>query len=63
MGKHLFPLWSFVWWHDIERQIIYENDISNIQLISQWIVWYCMLQKNIQNYDLRIVNRRVACKR
>jgi len=21
-----------------------------------------MLQKNIQNYDLRIVNRRVACK-
>ena len=27
MGKPLFPLWSFVWWHDIERQIIYENDI------------------------------------
>ena len=29
---------------------------TNIQLISQWIVWYCMLQKNIQNYDLKIVN-------
>ena len=28
---------------------------KNIQLISQWIVWYCMLQTNIQNYDLKIV--------
>jgi len=27
---------------------------KNIQLILQWIVWYCMLQKNIQNYDLKI---------
>ena len=35
---------------------------KNIQLISQWIVWYCMLQKNIQNYDLKMVNRCVACK-
>ena len=28
-GKPSFPLWSFVWWQkiDIERQIIYENDI------------------------------------
>ena len=26
-GKPLFPLWSFEWWHDIERQIIYENDV------------------------------------
>jgi len=22
-GKPLFALWSFVWWHDIERQIVY----------------------------------------
>jgi len=26
-SKPLFPLWSFVWWHDIETQIIYVNDI------------------------------------
>ena len=33
---------------------------NNSQLIPQWTVWYCMLQKNMQNYDLKIVNRRVA---
>jgi len=33
---------------------------KNIQLISQWIVWYYMIQFYLQNYDLKIVNRRVA---
>jgi len=23
---------------------------KDIQLISQWIVWHCMLHNNIQNY-------------
>ena len=45
----------------IYRGRLYMNMIyKNIQLISQWIVWYCMLQNNIQNYDLGIVNSRVA---
>jgi len=35
---------------------------KDIQLISQWIVWHCMLQKKKQNYELKIVNRRVSCK-
>jgi len=43
------------------------SEIYNLQtniyiLISQLIVLYCRLQIDIQNYDLNIVDRRVACK-
>ena len=31
-----------------------------MKMISQWILWYCTLHKTVQNYDLKIVNRRVA---
>ena len=56
--KPIFPVWSLCGgMKQIERHDIYEN----IQLISQWIVQQCMLQKNI-HLKYNVVNRRVACK-